>query len=896
MKLKYLIWYICTLLYMPHLAAQAELSVPETILEDLKKEQKEYTTQRIFSTSPVIDGFMNDPAWEEVEWGGRFIQWMPYEGQVPTQETAFKILYDDKNLYIGYRCYDSEPDKIVRRMSRRDGFEGDWVEVNIDSYNDKRSAFSFTISVSGVKGDEFISNNGNNWDPSWNPIWYAKTSIDSLGWIAEIRIPFSQIRYADAEELEWGIQFTRRDFREESRSIWQYISRNDPNWVSGFGRLKGLKGVKPQKQIEVQPYILAKTSRFEEDKENPFSSGKASSLSAGLDGKFGVTSDLTLDFTINPDFGQVEADPSALTLDGFRIFFPERRPFFIENRNLFNYQVTNSWTGGRFSQDNLFYSRRVGSAPHYYPSLDDGEYIDRPDNTSILGAAKFSGKTRKGLGLGIMEAVTAREWATIAREEERIDTIVEPLANYFVARASQDFNEGQTVVGGIITATQREQDAADFTGLHRSAYSGGIDFTHWLKNRTYILSLTTIFSSVHGSEETITNTQQEFEHLFQRPDADHVELDTTTQYLRGHGGTLRFGKLSGQFNFDMGVTWRSPGLELNDLGFMANADEINHFYWMGYRINEPFSIFRNVRFNYNHKLRWDFNGTSLYQSFGPGVNCFFKNFWSFNTGFNYENRDFSNNDLRGGPRLRRSKGFAQWIGLGSDQRKPVYFFWNMVYARGFEANAPKTVAYRDYSMTMTIQPTNAFNISIAPAYQRERRKVQYITDVEYEGSTRYLAGTVEQRTLYATVRANYNITPNLTIQYYGQPFISQGRYEDFKFITNSTASYFYDRYQVFDDQQLSYVSEDEEYIIDENKDGETDYSFGEPDFNFLQFRSNMVLRWEYIPGSELFLVWSQGNTVFGDSEAELIPSFTDYLLKDQADNVFLLKLTYRFVR
>ena len=220
----------------------------------------------------------------------------------------------------------------------------------------------------------------------------------------------------------------------------------------------------------------------------------------------------------------------------------------------------------------------------------------------------------------------------------------------------------------------------------------------------------------------------------------------------------------------------------------------------------------------------------------------------------------------------------------------------MVYARGFEANAPKTVAYRDYSMTMTIQPTNAFNISIAPAYQRERRKVQYITDVEYEGSTRYLAGTVEQRTLYATVRANYNITPNLTIQYYGQPFISQGRYEDFKFITNSTASYFYDRYQVFDDQQLSYVSEDEEYIIDENKDGETDYSFGEPDFNFLQFRSNMVLRWEYIPGSELFLVWSQGNTVFGDSEAELIPSFTDYLLKDQADNVFLLKLTYRFVR
>ena len=297
MKIKRLLWCLTAcllvgLLYTP-LSAQSNASPNPEQLEALKKSKKSYQTAYIRAEAPIIDGQLNDPAWEQVEWGGDFIQFMPYEGHAPTQETAFKIVYDDKNLYIAYRCFDNEPDKIVKRMSRRDGFEGDWVEINIDSYDDKRSAFSFTISVSGVKGDEFVSDNGNNWDSSWNPIWYAKTSIDEEGWMAEVKIPFSQIRYADNEEMEWGIQFTRRDFREESRSTWQFIPQNSPNWVSSFGRLKGLKNVKPQRQIELQPYVLAQTERFEKEEGNPFATGEHSSLSAGLDGKFGVTSDLT---------------------------------------------------------------------------------------------------------------------------------------------------------------------------------------------------------------------------------------------------------------------------------------------------------------------------------------------------------------------------------------------------------------------------------------------------------------------------------------------------------------------------------------------------------------------------------------------------------------------------
>ncbi|MCB0548669.1 MAG: carbohydrate binding family 9 domain-containing protein [Phaeodactylibacter sp.] len=860
------------------------------------KEKKTYTTTFLEGEPPTIDGRLDDVAWSQVEWGGGFIQFQPYNGEAPTQETAFKILHDDKNLYIGYRCYDNEPERIVRRMSRRDGFEGDWVEINIDSYNDKRTAFSFTISVSGVKGDEFVSDNGNNWDASWNPIWYAKTSIDSLGWIAEVRIPLSQIRYANDPNPVWGIQFTRRDFREESRSTWQFISQNSPNWVSSFGELKGLKGVRPQKQVEIQPYLLAQAKTFEKETGNPFANGHKESVSAGVDGKLGITSDLTLDFTVNPDFGQVEADPSALTLDGFRIFFPERRPFFIENRNLFDYQVSDTWAGGPFGQDNLFYSRRIGGAPHSTPSLVDDEYANVPDNTSILGAAKFSGKTRSGLGIGILEAVTAREMAEIAHGDDRTSEVVEPLTNFFVGRASQDFREGGTVLGGIMTATLRDRNDADFTGLHHSAYTGGIDFSHWWKDRTYLLSVKAVGSSVQGSREVIRNTQTAFEHLFQRPDADYLEVDTAATSLEGHGGTIRLGKLNGRFIFDGGLAWRSPGLEINDVGFLRNADEINHFYWMAYRLNEPFSIFRRLSFNYNHAARWDFGGNALYQRLGGGVNFFLKNFWSFNTGLDHELRDYSNNDLRGGPTLKRSKGLVHWAGIGSDRRKKLSAFLHLVHAWGFERNAPRTVGFRNYALDLTLQPANSFNVSVSPSFAQEQRKLQYIAEEDYAGTPRYIAGYVDQRTLYATIRMNYNITPNLTIQYYGQPFVSKGNYKELKYITDAKADHFYDRFQLYDSREISFDEETGVYSVDEGLDGITDYSFDEPDFNFMQFRSNLVLRWEYIPGSELFLVWSQSNTASGNPTERLLPSLTEHLFSEKMQNIFLVKATFRFLR
>ena len=367
-------------------------------VSDPPEEKRQYFTQSLNGKEITLDGIPNEAAWDAVAWGSDFIQSRPDDGATPEQRTQFKVIYDEKYLYFGLRCFDTEPEKIERRMGRRDDFPGDYIEIHIDSYHDLRTAFSFTLSASGVRSDEFISSNGNEFDESFNPIWYGKTQLDGEGWTAELKIPFSQLRYdGENEDHVWGLQVMRRLFRKEERSIWQHIPQNESGWVSRFGELHGLKNVPPQRQIEIQPYVLAQTETFQKEEGNPFADGNDRSLSGGLDAKVAVTSDLILDLTINPDFGQVEADPSAVRLDGFQNFFEERRPFFIESRNIFDYQLTGSEAGGDYDEDLLFYSRRIGGSPHHSPELGDNEYANVPYQHLHFGGSQIQWENQKGL-------------------------------------------------------------------------------------------------------------------------------------------------------------------------------------------------------------------------------------------------------------------------------------------------------------------------------------------------------------------------------------------------------------------------------------------------------------------------------------------------------------------
>ena len=869
----------------------AQTDSPTTELSEIPK--KIYFTKKITGQKPAIDGKLDDAAWQAVEWGGDFTQMEPNDGGTPVAATKFKILYDDENIYVGYRMIDDEPEKVVKRMSRRDGFEGDWIEINIDSYHDKRTAFSFTVSASGVKGDEFISNNGNNWDESWNPIWYTKTNIDEQGWTAEVRIPLSQLRYGNKENHIWGFQVHRRNFRNESRSLFQRIPRNSGVWVSAFAELHGITGIKPQKQIEIQPYMVAQTSTFEKEEGNPFLDGTASKFTAGVDGKIGLTSDMVLDFTINPDFGQVEADPAAVRLDGFQNFFQEQRPFFVENNNIFNYQVTGSSAGGDYDSDNIFYSRRIGGSPHGYPNLGPNEYADVPSNASILGAAKFSGKTKNGLAIGILESVTAKEVAEIDLNGVRREETVEPLTNYFVSRVTKDFDGGNTVVGGIFTGVNRQLNDTNLDFLHKSAYTGGLDVVHRWKDQSWIATGKILFSRVEGTTEAITNTQTSFEHYFQRPDAKHLSVDENKTALSGTGGTAKIGRFGGNWKFETGATWRTPGLELNDIGFMNNADEINHFFWSGYRFNNPFGIFRNMGLNVNSWSRWDFSGRHLYQAANVNMFAQFKNFYRLFIGHSKEFKDISNQALFGGPALRKSRGNAFFMNFGTDSRKRIRLNFNAFRAIGKDPDQSKTVNLANYGLRLTIQPTNALRFSIRPSIGSFERLMQNVTSVNYQGVTNYIVSSLDQNTLSMTLRLNYNVTPNLTIQYYGEPFITRVRYFDFKRITNPTARLFYDRFVPLNN--ISYDAIEQLYSVSENTNGEADYTFGNPDFSFMQFRSNLVARWEYIPGSELFLVFSQSNNNSGDPSEDILPSLTDNLFNNKPTNIFLIKWTYRFL-
>ncbi|SNQ44892.1 DUF5916 domain-containing protein [Cellulophaga lytica] len=842
-----------------------------------------YTTNSVENKkSPVIDGYLTDAAWNNVEWQGDFVEWRPDENTSPTQPTKFKIVYDDKFLYVAFKCYDADLDKIEKRLSRRDGFQGDWVEINIDSYNDKRTAFSFTFTVAGVKGDEFISENGSSWDSSWNPIWYGSSKLDDEGWTAELKIPFSQLKFGDAKEQVWGLQVKRRIFRAEERSIWQRIPLESSGYVSEFGELRGLLNIKPQKQLEIQPFVVNQYDSYPKEVGNPYRDGSDYKFNGGLDAKIGITNDLTLDLTVNPDFGQVEADPGAIALDGFQIFFREQRPFFIENKNIFDYEFGSG-------QDNLFYSRRIGRNPHGRPSLEDGEYADVPKNTTILGAAKFSGKTKSGWSLGLLESVTGKMYAEIDANGEKRDELVEPLTNYLVARAQKDFNNRNSYVGAIFTSTNRRlEDDLDF--LRKSAVSAGVDFKHNWKNREYYVEGNFVASSVRGSKEAITNTQKSITHLFNRVDAGHVRLDTSRTSLSGTGGKLEFGKAGGgNWRYEGGVLWYSPELELNDIGFLRQADKITQFAEVQRLFLKPTDFYRNIRLQLGQYSTFDFDGNYNIMSYQFNGNISYKNNWWTEVEATYNPVFYSNANLRGGPRWRYAKEGGLALFAGSDNRKKFYSTVGYVGNRGAE----DTFSYNRYVFRFTYQPVDAFSLSMDNEFSTEKSKTQYVTQRTANNITRYILGEIDQNTFSSSIRLNYNLNPNLSLQYYGQPFISRGTYTNFNYVNNPIASSIDDRITLYGANQI--VLENGMYIVDEDANGIADYEFGDPDFSFVQFRSNLVLRWEYIPGSEIFLVWSQGLTGNANPDDALGRSLNRQILDRKKDNTILLKATYRFI-
>lgn len=852
--------------------------------------KKSYKTHSIQGTDLLIDGKLNEPVWQETEWSGNFLVWEPDNGAVPKNDTRFKVLYDDSYLYVGLQLFDSAPDSLEKRLTSRDGFDGDRVSLVIDSYYDKQTAFSFTLSTSGVQGDEFVSRNGDNWDESWNAIWYGKTTIDEQAWYAEFKIPLSQIRFGNKEDQVWGFQIFRHDFRNGELSMWQHITLDAPGFINLFGQIKGIKNLKPQRQFEIMPYVVSRTERVPKEIGNPFNNNELEGA-YGLDAKIGLTNDMILDLTINPDFGQVEADPSVVNLSNFENFFREQRPFFIEGSAITNFQLARADIGGSFSQDNLFYSRRIGRSPQAGADVAAGEYANAPTATRILSAAKVTGKNKNGLSIGFINSVTREETAEIAGADNiRRKQTVEPLTNYTVARVAREFDNGDRSIGAMFTATNRFTSEEHLDFLHKEAYTGGIDGFHTWNDRSWQLAGNVHFSHIAGSEEALIRTQRSGVHNFQRVGASHIKVDSSLTSMSGMGGTLTLGRYgNGNWSFQTGLNVRTPNLETNDIGFLREADRIYQFTWAGYRTLAPTNRLNSFRVNLNQWNDWDFSGLHVRQGFNVNNHFQFKNFWNFSVGGNYNSQVVTTNGLRGGPAFILPKSGNIWFFLGTDQRKKFFMGVNPFYAtseRGLRSGY-------GIEFDLNYQPSANIRLSMNPGYNYDEDAYQWFDNIKAEnGQTNYLMGRIKQHTFSTSFRVNYIISPFMNVQLWAQPFVARGEYDAFNIAANTLSANLDERTKYI---KSSFDPNSDQYLVDEDVDGQTDYRFNNPNFNFGQFRSNLVFRWEFRPGSNLFLVWTQDRT--GSlNEPMLSESLTRGIPELEGSHVFLMKFSYRFLR
>ncbi len=865
-----------------------------TLLLPAQEYEKRVCTAIRVTTPPTINGELDDEVWAAGEWSGDFWQYEPSEGAPVSQKTEFKILYDDNSLYVAVKCLDSATDSIVSRMTRRDDTDGDEITVAIDSYYDQRTAFGFRVSSAGVKSDLVWTEDGMNTDESFDPIWYVKTAIHDWGWAAEMKIPLTQLRFSEKSEQVWGLEVFRRIYRHDETVMWQPIPRNASGLVHNAGILNGLSNIRSRTLFDLTPYGVASMETYDGAPGNPYLDGTDLRGNIGLDAKIGVTNNMIFSLSLNPDFGQVEADPSEVNLSAFESYFREQRPFFIEGKNITDYNL--GIGSGSQGNDNMFYSRRIGRSPRLDYSAGDGEYANTPSFTPIIGSAKLTGKSSGGLSVGIIEAVTARVNTRIYDPVADNTTLrtAEPLTNYTVGRVQKDFSGGKTIIGGMVTSTLRSLDSETADYFHRSATTGGLDFTRYFGGMNYIFQVRSVFSNVTGTEEMIARTQKSVIHNFARPGAGYLEFDNTRTSLSGFGGNLMAGKIGGNLQLLYMSAWKSPGFEINDIGFMQVADQYLGVGVIGYNIYKPFSIFNRMSFGTNLIHLMDFGGNLNVAGISQSWSARYRNQWGTSMSVQLNSPETDNHFLRGGPAMKMPGQIFIGGGIDSDWRKKLTGEAEFRYYKTFQdVRTSYTLSFE-----LEYRPFSTLTLSAEPEWSSTSDRMQYVATRSATSGVytpRYIFGTIDQKIVSLSLRIDYNITPDLTIQYWGQPFFGSGKYTEFKRITDPLASDFEDRYELLSSGKLRYAIKDREYLIDENLDSFGDYTFNNPDFSVSEFLHNLVIRWEFLPGSTAFIVWSQTR--------EYSTGYGMFDLGTQADalfghtrphNVFLVKFSWRF--
>lgn len=785
--------------------------------------EKAITAIRVKPKPPKIDGILDDEVWQAAPVATGFTQRDPNEGESETEKTTFQVAYDDEALYIGVMCYDREPDKIVARLTRRDQFidrQVDRVTVLLDPHHDHQTGHYFMVYASGTLVDSAIYNDS-RFDDTWDGVWEAKVAIHQQGWSVEYKIPYHVLRFSSKEEYTWGINVDRVISRKNENSYWIMIPKNESGLVSRWGHLTGLKGIHPPKHLEFLPFTVGRSTFEPKGSTNP--DGRDLFSSAGIDLRYGVSSNFSLNATINPDFGQVEADPAVLNLSVFETFFQERRPFFVEGANIFTTPIQ------------LFYSRRIGRRPGRFSIPSGSSMIDQPQSTTILGAAKLTGKTSDKTTIGILNALTSAEYVTIEERSNRREHRLEPLSNYFVARVQQDILNGSSTVGLLTTTVNRNESA--------SAYTGGLDWTLRWKNNSYGFS-----GQVAGSHAGSLDNRQS-----------------------GYATQFNLGKQSGWFRGGINLDLYSPEFNPNDLGFIDRVNKVESLVWANPRKTQPWHLFREISFypfvmsiwNFRHEWagkteRW----VNLWKGWNAELGTQLTNFWWVGVGAGHGFEAMDDLDTRGGPLIVKPAYTIYGFYVEGDERLPLRpslsFNWLSRKDGGFG---------RNLGTSIRIKPASNVDFSLGPRYSWNLNKAQWVTNVDNNKDGRhdhFVYGELKSQTLDLTTRLNVTFTPTLSLQLYMQPFVAVGDYKNFKELARPSS------YEFTPYSKLNFS----------------------PNFSSRSLRSNLVLRWEYRPGSTLFAVWSQNRSDSFDEPAFRPWASVRQSFADEGQNIFLVKLNY----
>ncbi|HEY1812401.1 MAG TPA: DUF5916 domain-containing protein [Kofleriaceae bacterium] len=829
----------------------------------------------------TIDGALDEPCWKTAPKQSGFVQRFPTFGVKPDHDTSFAVMFDDSAIYIGVWADDDHPELIRALLTRRDidGVE-DAVIVGFDSYHDKRTAYAFQLDAAGVQRDVLLYDDTNQ-DDTWDAVWTGDAKITAHGWTAEYRIPLNQLRYAGGEPL-WGLQVVRNVGRTQEQSTWSPWPRDTPQIVSKFGTLDGVDLIHTKPRLELLPYATGGFDAPPGGTGDPLNSKTVPKGGVGLDLKYGLGPAFTLSASINPDFGQVEQDPSAVNLSPNQLFFAEKRPFFLEGTDLFKLYIGNS-DGGPEGQ---FYSRRIGAAPDI-PNVAYN-YVQAPDATTIYGAAKLTGKTPSGWSVGVLDAVTGGESVDyVDLNNVTVHPVVAVPTNYLVGRVKKDVEDGQVSLGASFTAVDR---ALDNSGLAESiadqAYTAGAQIQSRWGNNAWVANASFLSSYVHGSEDAIAALQETNRHLWQRPDATDVSYDPTRTSMDGFGLSYKIGRFGDtkHWSFTFGGDLRSPGLELNDVGYQNSSDRYIPFLWGQYHENTPSAQLLNWSVSADVFSISNFEPTLEGTGFESNGNVQFSNYWSMGYYYNLQSAGWDPVALRGGPMLRTNPTTQTNVFIQTDPRSKLVLTANGNGSWDWTADAIQG----EIDLTATLQARSNLDLSLGPTFMERNDPMQYVGQAtDTDGALHYITAAIHQVTAAMTIRLDWTFSPHLTLQAYAQPFVGTGRYYDYKDVDNPHAAKFGDRFHVLGGNQIAEAN-DIEYA-----DYNGFYSFDRPDFAFLQLRSTVVLRWEYRPGSTVFVIWNHGRTNSLD-DGRFLPGhdFSELATDTPGDNVVMLKANY----